>query len=456
MESENKVDQGPSVEEKNADPPSDEPKSEQDEPSSPFDSSLDEFLNQPLTDVGDVKTNFDDLSELLERGGSSLFDINQFASLNSKQRRIGLPKYFIKAPRPIDPRNLSRLTDPLQGVQYTDHSFLQIVAEQTLITGVPVSFDTENLIFEEFDFGFQLKDFQKSDTTFAGLLQDALDQSGSNLVLKYDENSPALITVADRDQLKNETLDLPNLQKLSPDNFVSLVQQMVAPGTWQNDPSDSSLTTEGTKLQIQHRHVVIQQVRRFVQKWNVALKVKNKELPIEDLANRWTISESSRSATTGIDLDRDVPILELASELKRENDVNFLVDFESLIESGWNPKTLIPLGFSEPNVESLISEIAHSMDVAFRAIDKNTFELLSKERLQELKEVECYNCSKILAGQLNQQQLFELLRQSLQSANRLDGSTRAYFAAEIESFIVVGSQDVQKLVQSVLERLEDL
>ena len=440
----------------NQNSPADETDDKPDEPSSPFDSSLDEFLSLPLTDVDDVETNFDDLSELLERGGSSLFEINQFALLSSKQRRIGLPKYFIKFPKTIDPRNLQRLNDPVKGIQYNNHSFLQVLAEVTEMTGVPITYDTENLIFEEVDFGFNLQDFRVTDTTFAGLLNSALSTSGSQLVLEYDGNSAALITVEQRNILQTETITLPDLQKISPENFASLIQQMISPGTWKKDPTESLLEIDGASLRVVHRTSVVEKVRRFVQKWNVGLKVKNDELPASELDSRWVISEGARSANTSIDLASDMPILELTAALKRDNDTNLLVDFESLLPLGWNPNTEIPFGFTEPNVEQLISEIAHSMDVAYRAIDAKTFELLSKERLQELTEVEFYSCSKILAGQLNQQQLFELVRQSLQSANRLDGSTRAYFEAEIECFIVVGSQDVQKLIHSVLQRLENL
>lgn len=429
---------------------------EQDQPSSPFDSSLDEFLSLTLTDVDDVTTNFDDLSEALERGGSSLFEINQFARLNSKQRRIGLPKYFIKLPGKLDPRNLQRLNDPLRDIQYNNHSFLQVLAEITEMTGVPISFDTENLIFKEFDFGFPLQDFRVTDTTFAGLIQAALSESGRELTLEYDGNSTALITIENRNSLQTEILQLPDLQKVSPPNFVLLLQQMIAPGTWQHDPQESLLELEGTNLKIVHRPFVVEKVRRFIQKWNVALKVKNNDSEPGMLDSRWKLSAVSRAAKASIILDSDLPILEFAADLKRDYDFNLLIDFQSLLESGWNPQTAIPLGFAEQNVDQLISEIAHSMDVAYRAINANTFELLSKERLLELTEVEFYSCSKILSGQLNQQQLFELVRQSLQSANRLDGSTRAYFEAEIECFIVVGSQDVQKLIRSVLQRLEDL
>ena len=427
---------------------------EQDSQPSPFSSDLDDFLNQPSTSIDEFKTEFDDLSDALESNGSSLFEINQFSSLQFNQRRIGLPKYFIPQPEPFDPKNYQRMFDPVKGVQYIDHNFLQVIEEVTNITGIPISFDTENLFNAELDYGFKLQDYQNTEIDFKGLLQTSLQQSGYDLVVKYKPGSPALISISDVDVPRSAKIALPKLEKIKSENFASLIMQMVAPGSWNQHPELHAITIDGPHLQVKHLPSAIEKVRQFVQKWDTAIKVKRQELPLAELETRWGLSAAARSIESNLELKKDLTILQFALRIQEISDVNLLINFQSLMPLGWTPKTKIPQGFSEANIEDALDEVAHSLNVTYRAIKANTFELMSKQRMQDLTEVEFHNCSKILAGKLTSQQLNEVVRQSLQSANQLNGSTRAYFEPEIECFIVVGPQNVQKLVSSVLQRLE--
>ncbi len=424
-------------------------------PPAPFRSDLDEILNPISAGVDDVKTNFDALSAELESRGSSLFDLNQWAALNSDRRRIGLPKYFIKRPSTLNNSDPQLLTEPVLGAQLSDHTFLQLIAEFTQITGVPISFDTNNDFFDRFDFGFALVDFKQTNSTYAGVIQAALQTTSDQLQLSLNDNLVAIIETADGTALESAQLDMPTLQSKTPEQFILLTKQMVAPGSW-NDEENRTLTLEQGALKVQHYPPVVSQLRQLTQKWELARAVKDGSKSVEVIASRWTQTQLARSQALDLQLENDTPILEWAVQLQEKSKTNLLFDFSSIQEQGWNPNTKIPMNFSEPNVDKLLTEVSHSMDIAYRAVNPNTFEFLTRQKLAEIQEVEIYYCGDILKTNLNRAQTTEIVRQALQSANRLDGSCRVYFENDFAGFIVVGSQDAQRLIESVLDRLRDL
>ena len=142
------------------------------------------------------------------------------------------------------------------------------------------------------------------------------------------------------------------------------------------------------------------------------------------------------------------------TQLQQQTGVNVIIDWNALLEAGWNPNTHVASGFEEPTVGDMLDELTHSMDVGWRVINVNTFEITSKDVIAETVVLEFYSCARILAGTLNSEQLVLSVKQALQSANRNLNRARIHFAGEIQSFIVVAPESIHRQMEAIVARLE--
>ena len=416
---------------------------------SPFGGGLEDILDQrSLQDP----TSSNSLADLLEDSGSSITDISQEASAISDRRQIGLPKYFIKPPAALDPKNLERFNDPVGGLQYNGQSLLAIVAELSQITGVPISFDCDQLSAIQFDFGATVDAFQVKDSDFQTGLEKLLISLDDRLGIQYNGASPATISVADVEAIGTATFDGSTSKSKTAEEFIELIRQLIEPSSWEND--QTSIKLENDQIAVVNSSFVRQRVRKFVESWNMIASARAAGSWPDSLKSKTKTFATTRSLPNSFRNKYSLPCSIYLAEVQKASGVNIVIDFNTLIAFGWNQNTKFPADIDEPTVGKLVDELAHSMDVDSRIIDEWTIELTDARGLAAKTDLEFYDVSKLLAGRINAANLVALVRESLQ--NTSSEYLRVYLDTEIESLIVIGPQTVQQRLEALLDRVTEI
>lgn len=414
---------------------------------SPFDEVFEEIMNSNGTSARTVETNFDELSDALGNAGTTLAEFNQFASVN--RRFVGVPKYFVQRnPLARPPKNPLGLALPCAAVQYNGQSLNQIISEIEQITGTHISLDADNLQRVDFDFGVRLDQLLlKEPDTFANVLLSVAGIANDQTTLEYDGGiEPVLITTVDANIPTNLEMPLPDLREMNPDDMARMLRDLIEPDSW---GKDNKIVLADGKVTASNVPGPLSQLEVCLQKWELAVGGT-------DFQSKSSRAQAALDQTIDARFEYATPIREFLAEVEQKTDVNFLIDFQSLSSVGWSPRSMIPANIQEESVGDLLDEICHSMNIVYRVIDENTFELLSTEAEKRHRDLEFYSCKKILAGPLQAEQMIELLRQSLQSAGYTTVDMRAFYAKEIVCFIVVAPQSIQRSIESILKRLEEL
>jgi hypothetical protein len=441
---------------------SDEPPPTTDEPAnngSPtiLRSPLDDLIQKPFDPKQAVRVNFGDLADALESFETSISDINRLATISAGNRAIGFPKYFIPRPDAMDPRNWRRIDDPCPGAHFNQQSLMEAVAEISVITGLPICLDAESLNNAGFDFSVRLPELTLQDTDFRTVLETilrAVESSFADLKLKleYGGQSPAVISTEVAGTIQEKSFALPELQEVSAADLTHRIKQLLSPDTFFPDNADYLLEVRDDHLYVRHHSQVVNWVGQFVSKWKVARRLKQGEPIADSLATRWESAAAARRHKLEYAIDREVPILRYLAGVQRLTSVTILIDFRAAIVEGWTPFTMIPTEIDEPDIESLIDELCHSMNLICRAVNANVFELTTNQSAAVQPELEFHNCTQILAGALNAEKLVEVVRQALQSWVN-DPNVRIYYESEIDSFIAFAPQNVQRQLSAILGRL---
>jgi hypothetical protein len=355
--------------------------------------------------------------------------------------------------RPL--KNPLGLALPCAGVQYDGHCLPQILNEIEQITATPISLDADQLKRIGFDFGGSVEDLLIKDAgTFKDVLSETLAQYTDKAVLVYDGGiSPAIVTTDATVKPGELKMPLPDLTSITADDLAKLLRDLIAPGSWSSEGNGFKIEIAGNELHAVNLPLALSKIELFFQKWDAA---NTGDVAKSELQSTYAKASSLLGQNCDMNADYPKPIREFFADLQTKTGLSFLIDFASLSTDGWSPRSTIPPDVSEATIGDLLDEICHSMRITFRAIDEKTFELLTMDEEKQHRDLEFYDCTTIINGPLNTGQMMELLRQSIQSAGYTPDDMRAYFANEINCFIVVAPQSIQRKIESILKRLEDL
>ena len=424
--------------------------------------AFDDLLSESNITTDEVETNFDDLSDALENAGTSLFEFGQIAAVNER-RRVGQKKYFIFQPDPLDESKYDGLNLPLEGIQYNDLSLLTVLADFFEITGVPVTMDADLLNDAGFKFGYRSIEFKVTDTTFSEVLQQLIDDLAADkppgFELIYDGKSPAQITIADRDQRQPVHLPLPRIESEwdeSENEIIELIKHLTGADAWGENSPGASLNIDGENLVVVNGSEIVSMVRKFVSAWNFAVSVNAGEQDRSTLDPMWVRSLAARDTAFQWSAKHETPILQFLASVQRSSGTNIIVNWDRLLEIGWNPNTEIPPALNEATVGDMLDELTHSMGLSYRVVNNNTFEITTMADVNERSQLEFFSCKEILGGKLDEEQLVDIVRNALRSTGQNLSAWRVVYEPSIKCFIVVGPQTLHRQINAILKRIEKL
>ena len=424
-------------------------------------SMFDDLLKETNIATGQVETNFGELSDALENSGASLAEFGDLAAVNERGK-VGQKKYFIFKPDRLDPTKYDGLNLALEGIQYNDQSLLTVLAEFFEITGVPVTLDADLLNDAGFAFSYRTRDFKVTRTTFAEVLQKLVDEmtpdDATKFELQYNGAAPAKITIVGRNARQPVQLPLPAVaadnDKANQD-MVELIKHLTGSDAWEEN-SGASLVLDGDAMTVVNNSRVVAMVRKFVTLWNRAVEVTSGELDAAELRPLWLKSQAARDTAFDWSAMHDTPILQFLAAVQQSTKVNVIVNWDRLLEVDWNPRAEVPPDLNEANVGDMLDELTHSMGLAYRVVNPDTFEITTEDDVNEQPELEFFSCHAILQGDLNEKQVVDIVRNAVRSTGQNLSAWRVVFEPRVKCFIAVGPQTLHRQIHAILNRIETL
>lgn len=401
-----------------------------------------------------LNSNLGELSNLLEKKGTSILEINDLAAVIRNSEMIGLPRYHFDKPAPFDRGNLIRLQDPCAGVQYEGISTLVALREISLITGVPFQWNLEAIASQKIDLAAPTH-FKLVDKNFFEVLQAILEPLG--LGVTFDGTQLPLIEPIHQADLVERPYDLPQLD--DPDGekitrFIASIQQLIDPVSWQSEENPATIQREENQLLIQQTPENHERIQNYLGKIQAGLQMAAGQKGLESsFANRWDAARKKTSQPFESRFRSPVPLGSMLNRLQQVSGVNVVVDWESVLPTGWTPQTIVPAKVEEKSVDEAIRQLARTMGLTSRYIDANTIEITTFQAAANTRELEVYSCHEILRGNMTPEALMQALEGALNFDVKQLNNVRVIYEPECQCVIALAPQLVQRQIQAILDRL---
>lgn len=302
-------------------------------------------------------------------------------------------------PQPVDVT--ARLGDTIQAIEFEDATLIELLRFVSAYSTVPISIHPESLAWTQVSPNTLVSAAYREET-----VSNVLERTLTPLGLSFEVVDEQVIVRRARSDggvrevpLVVDDLTEGDSQRLS--ELSNWIQRLVAPGTWGGAPgtirpSDGSLTV------IHHDDVVLETIF-LCEKLRIArgLPTRSRYSP-----EAFSIEPCSVVAKPALDRSVRLSFLEPTSlttilgHLEEAARVRLLVDWPSLAVEGWNASAQRSLTVDDRPLETALNELLEPMNLAFRAVSAEVFQIASTEKLAERQYIEFYREAKWLADGL--------------------------------------------------------
>ena len=401
-----------------------------------------------------LNSNLGELSNLLEQKGTSILEINDVAAIIRNSQMIGLPKYHFEKPEPFDTKLLERLQDSCAGVQYKATPMIVALREISLITGVPFQLDVDSISGKNINLSTPV-DIKVVDTDFLSIVEELVRPL--ELTVVFDGTEIPWITPIDHLSRVEVQYEIPKLS--DPDGkkiaqFVDSIKNFIAPSTWTMEENPPTIEVLENQLVINQTPAIHSQIRAYLEKIRAGLKLTKSGLASENaFPNRWVQAQTKTAKPFTGQFRIPVSLETMLNRIQQVADVNVVVDWATVLPTGWTPQTMVPGQIDEQSTEEALRQLVRTMGLTSRFINENTIEITTFESAAKSTELEVYSCHKILKGNLTASALMQALEGALDfNLNRLN-NIRVVYEPECQCVIAVAPQLVQRQIHAILQRL---
>ena len=401
-----------------------------------------------------LNSKLGELSNLLERHGTSILEINDLAAIIRNSQLIGLPKYHFEKPDPFDTTLLERLQDPCAGVQYKATPMIVALREISFITGVPFQFDIDAISCKNIDLSTPV-DIKVVDKDFLSIVRELVRPLALTVV--FDGTEIPWITPIDHQTQIEVRYEIPKLS--DPDGkkleqFVNSIKNFIAPSSWTVEDDPPTIERFKNQLSIRQTPVIHSQIKAYLEKIQNGLKLTSGELaPGDAFPIRWAQAEAKTAKPFTGAFRIPVSIETMLNRIQQVSEVDVVVDWAAVLPTGWTPQTMVPGEIDENSTEEALRQLIRTMGLTSRFINENTIEITTFEAAAKSTELEVYSCHKILNGDLTPDALMQAIQGALNfNLNQLN-NIRVVYEPECECIIAVAPQLVQRQIYAILQRL---
>jgi hypothetical protein len=239
--------------------------------------------------------------------------------------------------------------------------------------------------------------------------------------------------------------------------FAASLKALIGPELW--DESTTSISIDGNQLTVHQSAAVHRQILQLTNKLNACLKLVQD--PADSDARNALESHASRlrpNLQKPLELRGNGPILltALLNEFQRQTGVTILVDWDSLMESGWTPQTVLPSEISEKTAETFLRELGRAMGLTVLPVGENLMLMTTFQQAADRPALEVYFCADVIADKINADQLMQLLANAMGVNLQNSPGLIITYDASCQCIIAKAPNSIHRQIESIMQRLRDI
>ena len=354
----------------------------------------------------------------------------------------------------------ARCADPVAALELTDMPLLKAVDLLATMSTLPITIDADALE----QLGVSLRDpisLQVSSTTIAKTLQALAAQKGLAFTAEGGQvflGAPAKYRET-LQKVRYTVADLTGDDKTATLELAAMIQNMVAPDSWQDGNGGSTLKAESGIIDVTQTGNVQYQVLVFLEKLRAA---RGKPLQTRDrperftLATRWDRARKMLEQRVTINYHEPTPLWKILAFLANAARCDILVDRAALAAVETSDRVETNITVSKQPLGKTLTALLQPLGLTYRAVGPRTIQVTTKEAAEERLELEFYPIGTLSVEKKNDagQAVIEQLKKNA-AALTWNTAGNLYFDPPSQCLIVLQPQAVQIAVERLLQKKED-
>ena len=360
-----------------------------------------------------------------------------------------------RLPRP-EPRQIDvamRLKDPLASIESETTplaDFLQIMAD---LSTIPITLEPDALPLAQANAASPVA-LNLSNTTIGAALSGGLSRLGLEHVTAGDHLIVRLSEPAEMAELPYTVSDLTGGDDATATELAEMIQALVDPPSWTLGEAGASIAVDKDMLKIKQRRANHAQIFLLCEKLRTARKLPHKSRHpsyLFQLDSRTKQAAAKLQDPVTINFHQPTPLVRIVPRLEEAGGVRILVDWRDIAQAGWNPAGEAVLTADKEPLALALTRLVEPMDLAWRAVDRQTIQIVTPTALATRTELEFYPVADLVKDDPAGESLIAKVRESLGSGLFLDQGGPCEVRFDLASQCLIAS--LSQLKQQDLEAL---
>jgi hypothetical protein len=273
-----------------------------------------------------------------------------------------------------------------------------------------------------------------------------------------------LVTIEDRDVPLRDVMfrvdDLTQDDPAAANRLAELVQDLVAPHTWQSAGGEGTIEVRDESLAVTQTRPVQYDILVLIEKLRVA-----RGLPRRSRLGAERFELHTKRAAVGEALQQPaslmfpepVPLSEVLDQIAKVGGLNVVADWRALATRDFAPTTLVSCAIHDRPLGELLDAILGPLELSWRVFDRRTLQITSTDALQDQLEIEFHPLGALTAAGRDPQRIITDLQAVVGEAtwDAVGGAGRLHFDAPSGYLIVLQSQTLHDAIVTWLTTSAD-
>jgi hypothetical protein len=379
--------------------------------------------------------------------------VPEIALSNAPIGRAVRPSVEKIPPRAVDVE--SHLTDPLAAVNYHATPLVQLLAELSQWSTIPISFDADALAELNVSPDVPVT-LQLTETTIAGVLDEVLTPHGLSYCVVNHQLLIGRPRTANLRRVRYSISDLAGETAESNAQFGALVHAVVDPFAWKEAGGTATSRWVDGALVVEASESGHAQLLDFCEKLRIArgLPLRSKFDPARFRIEPRTVgAKAALAEPITVNYGRPESLARILNYLRGSTHLTLLVDQVALAEQRTSIETEGTLVADHQPLGQALTGLLEPMDLAWRVVGERTIEITTPQAAAHHGEIEFYPAGELLAGDASGAALVTRIQRELTASTQNDPAAARpaiHFDAASRMLIVSAPQSVQLRVASLL------
>ncbi|MEX0936764.1 MAG: hypothetical protein WDZ59_02810 [Pirellulales bacterium] len=286
----------------------------------------------------------------------------------------------------------------------------------------------------------------------AEVLTAALQPLGLTHVVRQNQ---IVVTIEDRDVPLQDVMfradDLTQGDSAAAGRLAELVQDLVAPHTWESAGGDGTIQIRDEALAVTQTRPVQYDILVLIEKLRVA-----RDLPRRSRLGADRFELHTKRAAVGAALQRPaslmfpepVPLVEVLNQIAKTSGLTVVADWRALATRDFAPTTFVSCAIHDRPLGEVLDAILGPLDLSWRVFDRRTLQIATVDAVQDQLDIEFHSLATLIAAGRDPQRLIAELKTATghDTWDNSGGAGRLHFDAPSGCLIVRQTQPMQEAV----------